>query len=109
MRSSPIDSRPRQQPWFTVFMFPDGRECCGLLCGGTWRLSLCKGGIREPGYGGPGLYADWLRDSHGKPACPPGGDTPELTRALPGAPRPDVTGMCRVGGTSAGIVEAFYF
>lgn len=38
-------SRPWQQPWFAVFMFPDGRERCGLLCGRTWRLSLRKRGL----------------------------------------------------------------
>lgn len=64
-----MGSRPWQEPRFTVFMFPDGSERCGLLGGRTRRLSLCKGGVRKLGYRGPGLHADWLRDSHGKPAC----------------------------------------
>lgn len=59
-----------QQLHLTILVFPDGSERCGLLCGWTWRLSLCTRGLREFGYGGPGLHADWLRDSHGKPACP---------------------------------------
>lgn len=45
-----MGSQFQQQPHFTILMFPDGSERRGLLCGGTWRLSLCKGGLGELGY-----------------------------------------------------------
>lgn len=58
--------------WRCCLLFADGHQCCGLVSGWPWRVSICTRGFWECGHRRCGVHAarTWHSDGENSPLPP---------------------------------------